>query len=61
LKIDQKFKEAFSNQDDETNAGSSDEEPPEKTATASISQFEENCLSILNRIQIRKWYSRVKI
>jgi hypothetical protein len=58
LKIEQKLKTASTNQDDDSSAGSSDNEEPPNESTL---QFEENCLSLLNRIQIKKWHSKVKI
>jgi cell division septum initiation protein DivIVA len=54
LKIEHKLKSA----DSSCNDSEAEPEPkPEDTA----SQFEENCLSLINRIHIRKWYSKVKI
>jgi hypothetical protein len=58
LKVEQKLKKASNNQDDDGNNTSSDNEEPPNENT---SHFEENCLSHLNRIQIKKWHSKVKI
>jgi hypothetical protein len=54
LKIEQKLKSAASSH----NNSKAKPEPKPKDTT---SQFEENCLSIINRIPIRKWHSKVKI
>jgi len=37
------------------------EAEPEPKPEDTTSQFEENCLSIINRIHIKKWYSKYKI
>jgi hypothetical protein len=44
-------------------AVSSDEEEPkqEKSKLEETLQFEENCLSLINQIQLKKWHSKVKI
>jgi len=53
LKIEHKLKSAASSPND----SEAELEPkPEDTP-----QFEENCLSLINGIHIRKWYSKVKI
>jgi hypothetical protein len=54
LKIEHKLKSAASSHNDS-------EAKPEPKPEDTTSQFEENCLSIINRIHIRKWYSKVKI
>jgi len=54
LKIEHKLKSATSSQND-------NEAEPEPKPEDTTSQFEENCLSIINRIHIKKLYSKVKI
>jgi len=54
FKIEQKLKSATSSHDDS-------EAEPEPKPEDTPPQFEENCLSLINRIHIRKWYSKVKI
>jgi hypothetical protein len=51
LKIEHKLKLAASSQRDK----------PEPKPEDTTSQFEENFLSLINRIHIRKWYAKVKI
>jgi len=53
LKIEHKLKSAASSLND---SKAEPEPKPEDTP-----QFEENCLSIINRTHIKKWYSKVKI
>jgi hypothetical protein len=53
LKIEHKLKSATSSQND-------NEAEPEPKPEDTTSQFEENCLSIINRIHIKKLYSKVK-
>jgi hypothetical protein len=53
LKIEHKLKSAASSPND------SEAEPEPKLEDTP--QLEENCLSIINQIYIRKWYSKVKI
>jgi FtsZ-binding cell division protein ZapB len=52
LKIEYKLKSVASSQSDRE---AKPEPKPEDTP-----QLEENCLSLINRIHIRKWYSKVK-
>jgi len=54
LKIEQKLKSAASSHDDS-------EAEPDSKPEDTPPQFEENCLSLINRIHIRKWYSKVRI
>jgi hypothetical protein len=54
LKIEQKLKSATSSPNDS-------EAEPEPKPEDTTPQFEENCLSIINRIHIKKWHSKVKI
>jgi len=54
LKIEHKLKLAASSQSDS-------EAEPEPKPEDTTSQFQENCISLINQIHIRKWYSKVKI
>jgi hypothetical protein len=54
LKIEHKLKSAANNQ-------SNSEAEPEPKREDTPPQFEENCLSFINRIHIKKWYSKVRI
>jgi hypothetical protein len=54
LKIEHKLKSAASSLNDS-------EAEPEPKPEGTTSQFEENCLSLINWIHIRKWYSKVRI
>jgi predicted aspartyl protease len=54
LKIEHKLKSA-------ANSQSNNEAEPESKPEDTPPQFEENCLNLINRIHIRKWYSKVRI
>lgn len=54
LKIKHKLKLAANSQSDS-------EAEPEPKPEDTPPQFEENCLSLINRIHIRNWYSKVRI
>jgi hypothetical protein len=54
LKIEHKLKLSASSSND---SQAKPEPKPEDTPP----QFEENCLSLINRIHIKKWYSKVRI
>jgi hypothetical protein len=60
LKIESKFNMTTNNQNNNNSkADSSYNEEPKQTKDKK--QFEENCLSLINRIQLKKWHSKVKI
>jgi hypothetical protein len=53
LKIEHKLKSAISS----PNNSEAESEPKPKDTP----QFEEKCLSLINRIHIKKWYSKIRI